>query len=285
MALTAFVLAGGGSLGAVQVGMLKALCQRRIVPDLLVGASVGAINAAYFAARPDAAGAAALEQVWLGLRRAEVFPLSLRHSLSCLLGSGQYLVDSAPLQALIAAQLPYSRLEQATVPCHVIATDVLDGSEVDFSDGPAVPALLASAAIPVVFPPVQLGGRYLADGGVGGLTPISVACALGATRVLVLPTGRSCALQVPPRGAIAIALHTLNQMAMRQLQADIERFAGRCDLQVVPPLCPLAVHAYDFSHTSELIGRAEVSTAAWLRDGPEDPDPRWPLAPHRHPHH
>lgn len=282
MALTAFVLAGGGSLGAVQVGMLMALSRQRIVPDLLVGASVGAINAAYFAAHPHVAGMAALEALWCGLRRRELFPFSLARGLRCLLGHGEYLVDPAPLQALLDEEIPYGDLAQAPIPCHVIATDVLEGIDVDLSSGPAVPALLASAAIPVVFPSVKIDGRDLIDGGIGGRTPISVACALGARKVFVLPTGASCALQEPPHGAIAIALHALNQLAMRQLQADIERFAGQCQLLVVPPLCPLAVHAFDFSHTAELIQRADIATTTWLRDGPPDPDPRWPLAPHRH---
>lgn len=282
MALTAFVLAGGGSLGAVQVGMLKALSRQGIVPDLLVGASIGAINAAYFAAYPHPAGVAALEALWCAMRRRDLFPFSLARGLGCLLGRGQYLVDPAPLQALLDEQVPYKDLAQAPIPCHVSATDVLDGADVDLFSGPAVPALLASAAIPVVFPPVKIDGRELMDGGIGGRTPISVACALGASKVFVLPTGMSCALQQPPRGAIAIALHALNLLAMRQLQADIERFAGQCQLLVVPPLCPLAVHAFDFTHTAELIERADNATTLWLLDGPPDPDPRWPLTPHRH---
>jgi NTE family protein len=279
---TAFVLAGGGSLGAVQVGMLKALGRERFVPDLVVGASVGAINAAYYAASPDEGGVARLERIWMGLCSADIFPFSMFGTAMCLFGRRDHLAFPARLQALIASELPYRNLEDASLPIHVVATDVLDGTEVTLSSGDAAQALLASAAIPAVFPTVTIAGRPLMDGGIASNTPISAAFSLGATRVVVLPTGLPCALQAPPRGAIAIALHALNLLAMRQLLADIDRFAGRCKLIVVPPLCPLATNTYDFSKTGELIRRAEAATLAWLDDGLPDQDPHWALAPHRH---
>ena len=279
---TAFVLAGGGSLGAVQVGMLKALARKGIVPDFVVGASAGAINGAYYAADPDEAGVARLERIWRGLRRADIFPLSLFGSLSWLLGRRDYLATPAPLQSLIESELPYRQLEQARLPCHVVATDVLDGTEVVLSSGDAVPALLASTAIPVIFPTVVIAERHLMDGGIAGNTPISTALHLGATRVVVLPTGMPCALQKPPRGAFAIAVHALNLLAMRQLRNDVERYSERCDLVVIPSLCPLAVHAYDFSPPGELIDRAEAATRLWLRGGLDNRDSLTTLLPHRH---
>jgi NTE family protein len=280
---TAFVLAGGGSLGAVQVGMLKALDRAGMVPDLVVGASVGAINAAYYAASPDEAGIARLERIWTGLCRADVFPFSMFGTAMCLLGRRDHLAFPQRLQALIDAELPYRKLEDARLPCHVVATDMLDGTEVTLSSGDVGQALLASAAIPAVFPPVTIAARPLMDGGIASNTPISAAYALGATRVIVLPTGLPCALKAPPRGAIAIALHALNLLSMRQLLADIDRFADRCELLVVPPLCPLGVNTYDFSKTAELVRRADAETHLWLEGGMRDRNPRWALAPHRHP--
>ncbi|HEY9400109.1 MAG TPA: patatin-like phospholipase family protein [Luteimonas sp.] len=279
---TAFVLAGGGSLGAVQVGMLKALSREHIAPDLVVGASVGAINAAYYAASPDDAGLARLERIWMGLCSADIFPFSMFGTAMCLFGRRDHLAFPSRLRALIESELPYRNLEDAPLPCHVIATDVLDGTEVTLSSGDAAQALLASAAIPAVFPTVTIADRPLMDGGIASNTPISAAFALGATRVVVLPTGLPCALTAPPRGAIAIALHALNLLAMRQLLADVDRFAHRCELIVIPPLCPLATNTYDFSKTAELIRRAETDTRLWLEDGLEHHDPRWALAPHRH---
>lgn len=282
---TAFVLAGGGSLGAVQVGMLQALVAAGLHPDFVVGASAGALNAACFAAQPDAEGLARLARIWRGLRRDDIFPVTLAGAALCLLGRRGHLAKPARLRALIERELPYSRLEDAPLPCHVVATDALDGTEVTLSRGDAVQALLASAAIPGVFPPVTIDGRALIDGGVASYTPISAAFSVGARRVVVVPTGFACALAEPPRGALAAALHALNLLAMRQLLADVERFAGRCELAIVPPLCPLATSSHDFSQADALVVRGEAATTRWLREGGLErarEDPRWALLPHRH---
>lgn len=284
-ASTAFVLAGGGSLGAVQVGMLQALLGAGLRPDFVVGASAGAINAACFAAQPDADGLARMARIWTGLRRADIFPLTLVGAALCLLGRRGHLSQPARLRQLLARELPVARLEDTALPCHVVATDALDGTEVTLSRGDAVQALLASAAIPGVFPPVTIGGRPLIDGGVASYTPISAAFSLGAQRVVVVPTGFGCALTAPPRGAMAAALHALNLLAMRQLLADVERFRGACELAIVPPLCPLATSSHDFTQAARLIERAEAATSRWLREGGLErarEDPRWALLPHRH---
>lgn len=262
---TAFVLAGGGSLGAVQVGMLKALTRAGIVPDLVVGASVGAINGVYFAAQPDDAGVKRLENIWSRMHRGDVFPLSPLHSLLAILGRRDHLITSSPLRSIVESELPCEKLEDARIPCYVVATDVLDGTEVAIATGSITSALLASAAIPAVFPHVTLAGRHLMDGAIANNTPISTALKVGASRVIVLPTGMSCALEKPPRGAVAFALHALNLLVMRQLLSDIERFSDRAELAVVPPLCPVTVSAYDFSQTADLIRRAEATTRLWLR--------------------
>jgi len=282
---TAFVLAGGGSLGAVQVGMLKALSRLHVVPDLIVGASVGAINAAYFAADPSDEGLARLERIWRRLRRPDIFPFSPINSVLAMLGKRDHLVATSLLRSLIESELPCQRLQDVRIPCHVVATDVLDGTEVALEAGPVADALLASAAIPAVFPPVSIDGRHLMDGGVANNTPISTAIKLGAARIVVLPTGMSCALTAPPRGAVALALHALNLLIMRQLLSDIDHFGERAELIVLPPLCPLAVTAYDFSHTAELIHRAEASTRLWLKThGLHGHGAPATLMPHQHEH-
>lgn len=280
---TAFVMAGGGSLGAVQVGMLKALVRKGVLPDFVVGASVGAINSAYFACAPNPDGIARLERIWQRLRTADVFPFSPLNGLLALLGRRDHVVSSARLQALIESELPCSRLEESQLPCYVVATDVLAGTEVCLNDGPLTPALLASAAIPAVFPRVVIGGRHLIDGGVANNTPISSAVKLGASRIIVLPTGTSCALTVPPRGAVALAMHAVNLLVMRQLASDIDHFSSRAEIVVLPPLCPVKVTSYDFSQTADLIRRAEASTRLWLKQNglhshgtPEE------LLPHEH---
>jgi len=280
---TAFVLAGGGSLGAVQVGMLKALTRNNIVPDLVIGASVGAINATYFAAAPSSEGVTQLERTWLRLRSADVFPLSPVKSLLAILGKRDHLISSARLRALIESELPCERIERTKLPCYVVATDVLAGTEVCLSSGPVAPALLASAAIPAVFPGVSIEGRHLIDGGVANNTPISSAVKLGASRIIVLATGISCALERPPQGVVALALHAVNLLVMRQLVSDIEHFSNRAEIVVLPPLCPVSVSSYDFSQTADLVRRAEAKTRLWLqKKGLQSAGAPEELLPHEH---
>jgi NTE family protein len=265
-ARTAFVLAGGGSFGAVQAGMLRALLAHRVTPDLIVGSSVGAINGAYLAGSPSANGVARLEAIWRGLRRHEVFPVGLR-SLFGLLGRRNFTVDPRGVRRLLEDNLPYRRLEDAAVPLHVVATDVLGGAVVRLSSGPVIDAVLASCAIPAAFPPVRIGAQYLMDGAVASNTPIRTAIELGAARLVVLPTGYACALQSPPRGALALMLHAITLLTARQLASDLERYGCAADIITVPPLCPLVVSPYDFSRAAELIERAAAQTQRWLIEG------------------
>lgn len=264
---TALILAGGGSFGAIQVGMLRALIAYGLVPDLVIGSSVGAINGAYFACAPHVEGVARLEAIWCGLRRREVFPLAWRGMLG-LLGEHNFAVDPAGLRSVLEQCLPYPTFEQTGIPLHVVATDLLQGVTVRLSTGPLVDAVLASCAIPAVFPPVRIGERYLIDGAIASNTPISVAIELGARRIIVLPTGFACALESPPRNAIASALHAVTLLIAHQLVMEIALYRGQAEIVTVPPLCPLAASPYDFSHAGELIERAAEQTSRWLkRDG------------------
>jgi NTE family protein len=269
---TAFVFAGGSSLGAIQVGMLKALVASGWTADFLVGASVGAINAAYFACDPTSAGVGRLESVWRSVRRTDIFPVTRLRGLFALVAKRGYVVHAQGLSRLLEAQLPVRRLEETRLPCHIVATDLLEGAEVLISSGAAVDALLASAAIPGVFPPVKIGDRYLVDGGVANHTPISAAIELGAQRLVVLPTGYSCTLTEPPRNAIGVALHGLNLLIARQLVNAIRHYRRQVEIVVVPPLCPLGVSPYDFTNAIKLIDRAERTTAHWLVHGGEQVD-------------
>lgn len=283
---TAFVFAGGSSLGAIQVGMLKALLAHGHRADFVVGSSVGAINAAYFACDPTVDGVARLEGIWRGMRRADVFPTPAIGSLIGLFSQRGYVVESGGLARLLERHLPCKRLEDMRLPCHIIATDMLEGIEIRLSSGSAVQALLASAAIPGVFPAVRMGGRHVVDGGVANHTPISAAVELGATRIVVLPTGYSCALQAPPRRAIGAALHALNILIAHQLTDAIRRYRSEVEILVAPPLCPLGVSPYDFNSVATLVERAHESTDEWLRNGVEQTDgvPHQ-LPPHSHDEH
>lgn len=263
---TAFVMAGGGSLGAVEVGMLRELIAWGLSPQFLVGASAGAINGAFFASEPNAAGAARLEGIWRGLKRQDVMPFNLK-SVIALMMRRDHLVDPDGLRRLLETHLPYRRIEEAALPIHIVASDLVTGEEVVLSSGSVVDAVLASAAIPGVFPPVRIGGRLLVDGGVANNTPISTALRMGAQRIIVLPTGFACALKQVPSGAIGRAMHALSLLVARQLVRDAEHYAGSAELRIVPTLCPLDRSPYDYAACGELIDRAAASTHAWLESG------------------
>jgi len=251
----AFVLSGGGSLGALQVGMLAALQEAGIRPDFIVGTSVGALNGAWLAGHPDAP-VAELADVWRSLRRPDVFPAGPVHGLFGLLGRQRGLVDPRRLRQLIERCATFDRLEDAPVPVHVVVTEVLTTRDVRLSDGPAVAAVLASASIPGVFPPVEIDGVTYFDGGVVNNTPISHAIDLGADEVWVLPTGFSCALREPPRGALGMALHGINALVQQRLARDIEDHRrDDARLHVLPPPCPVRTGPTDFSAADELIER------------------------------
>ncbi len=264
---TALVFSGGGSLGAVQVGMLFALIKADLQVDMIVGSSVGALNGAYFASNPTQEGVEGLAKLWLSLRKHDIFPISWLSGLLALLKHQDYLVDASALRTLIHRALSFTQIEDAKVPLHVVATDALSGSEVLLSSGSLEEALLASAAIPVIFPHVVIDGRHLVDGGVANNTPIASAVRLGAERIIVLPTGVPCDSPEPPRGMAAKALHSLNLMSMRQLDHDIERYATQAKIIVVEPLCPLDVSVFDFSQTEALIKRAANHAWDWIQTG------------------
>ena len=251
---TAFVLSGGASLGAIQAGMLEALYERRIRPDLIVAASVGSVNGAFIASRPQTpATARELAGVWGELSRGEVFPLNPITGLLGFLGARDHLVPDGSLRRLIAEHLGFDRLEQAPIPLHVIGTDAISGEELRLSSGDALQAVLASIALPGVFAPVRWQGRQLIDGGVANNAPISHAIELGAERVYVLPTGTACDLSEPPHGALGMLLHSMSLLVMRRLLVEIELLKDRCELVVLPPPCPLRVSPMDFSQSEELV--------------------------------
>jgi len=244
---TAFVLAGGAALGAMQAGMVQALYERGIAPDLLIGTSAGALNAAFLASRPaTVATAHELSAVWRGLRRSDILPLRLATLIGGLAGRRDHLIPDQALRRLAARHLQFERLEQAAIPLHLIAFDLLAGTEVRLSDGPAIDAVVGAAAIPGVLPPVRWRGQLLADGGIADNTPISHAVALGARRIYVLPTQNpgDRGLPRPPRAAVAAAVHAITLLTNTRLQDDLARYTPAAELIVLHALNPPAHRAH-----------------------------------------
>ncbi len=246
--------------------MLKALAEFGVFPDMVVGTSVGSINAAYLAGRPTLEGVNELEKLWLDLRRDQLFPFTLR-SLARFVRRRDFLLDSAALYALIDRKLPYDRLEHAQIPVHIVTTDLLTGRTIVLSQGPAAAAIVASCSIPAAFPAVVIDGRFLADGGITSNTPVKTAADLGATRLVVMPTGYACGMTRPPQQVVASAIHGLNLMMCAQVVRDLEALPPTTSYHVVPSLCPLDVSSIDFSQTARLIDRAQRVAADWIAAG------------------
>jgi len=262
--------------------MLRALYEREIRPDLIVATSAGAINGAYVAARPQTvATAAELEAIWTSVRRGDVFPLNPLSGLLGFFGSRDHLVPDSGLERLVSEHLEHDRLERLPVPLHVVAVDVITGDELLLSEGPFLDAVMASAAIPGVLPPVEWGDRELMDGGVANNTPISHAIDLGAREIYVLPTGHACALQDPPGSALGMALHALSLLTQSRVVADIELHKAQAKLVVLPPPCPLGIAPIDFGHARELAERAARDAREFL-DGGGAERPPIRMRAHRH---
>ena len=264
---TAFVLSGGASLGALQVGMLEALYERDIAPDFLVGTSVGALNAAFVASRPQSPQTAReLGRVWRDLQRQDVFPVRLSALVGGVCGRRDHLVPDRELRRLIRRHVEFDDLGDAQIPLHLIAFDLLEGRELRLSEGPAVDAVAASASIPGIFPPVAIGERRLIDGGVVNNTPISHAVELGAERIYVLPT------QAPhdrrgrvPTRPLDAAIQGVHLLVCCRLEADVARYSAAAELIVLPAPNAGCVQPTSFEHSHRLITDARAAARTALR--------------------
>ncbi|MBO0714959.1 MAG: patatin-like phospholipase family protein [Acidimicrobiales bacterium] len=250
----------------MQVGMLHALLEAGIWPDLVVGSSVGAINGAYLAGHASLEGVEQLAVLWESIRRRDVFPLGLRAVLGGILGRRAHFADPLGLRTLILrAELGFGRVEEAPVPFYPVATDLATGDAVVLREGDVVEALLASAAIPGVFPPVEIRGRTLVDGGVVADSPLAQAEALGATTIYLLPTA-SAEDGVLPGGAIDVAARALFLSANQTAEATIATLATRLEVHVVPPPAATSHSIFEFGQTTELIDGGYLRALAWLED-------------------
>ena len=187
---TAFVLGGGGLLGAHEVGMLRALAEAGIRPDLVVGTSIGAMNGVIVAADP-AEGPARLSTMWQGEELRLAFSEKLWGRAVRLVRSGTHLHSMEPMGRLLASVLPGPLFSDLALPFHCVAASIEGASARWFSSGPVVPAVMASCAVPGLLPPIEIDGQHYFDGGLVDSIPVGRAVALGATVVYVLQVGGS----------------------------------------------------------------------------------------------
>jgi NTE family protein len=259
--MTALVLGGGSSRGAIQIGMLQVLTEHGFIPDRIFGSSVGAINGVGFAADPTREGVERMTQVWLRIRREDIYPQGRLHGPWLYFQQRDAVYVNSGLRAIIEEGFPHDRLEDAVVPVEVVATSLFDGGERWFTYGSAVDAVLASAAMPAIFPPVEIDGEKYIDGGVVDNVPIQRAIDAGATRIVVLlcapPVYQPPVSRRPVEGmvnALFIAIHSRFVRDMAHLPEDVEVI-----LCVGPEGTTRDFD--DFSTTEHLIalGRAEAS--------------------------
>jgi NTE family protein len=267
----AFVLGGGGVLGAHEVGMLQALAEAGIRPDLVLGTSVGALNGVFVAAHRDPGAAVPeLAAVWREGAAAEAFGGSLFGRVRTLARSGTHLHANEPLRALLEG-LPVQRIEELALPFQCVAASIERAAAHWFTAGPIVPAVLASAAVPGLLPPVRVGDEHFFDGGLVHSIPVGRALELGARTVYVLHVGRiERPLQVPTRpwevGLVAFEIarryRFAEDMAAVPPEVTVHILPAGAD---APPGVDLSQLRYrDTSRVDEHIQRAYEASAAYL---------------------
>lgn len=228
----AFVLSGGGNQGVAQVGMLQALLERGIVPDVVVGTSAGAINGAAVASHPTLDGVEQLAEVWRSIRGEDVFPGGTFSRAWNVLRRSDHLFANDGLKAIID-HIPVDEFDHLAVPLRVVVTDFDTGEELVIAAGPVRPALLASASLPGVFPPVRHGGRTLIDGGVVNNVPLRHALSGPVDRVFVLNVTGAVA-DAPPRYPLDVTLRAFAIARNRRYQLDREHAPGWVEIVELP---------------------------------------------------
>lgn len=271
----AFVLSGGASLAAAQVGALRALLESGVTPDAVVGTSAGALNAAYVASQPTAANIAGLQDVWTSITTKDVFGTGLPWSVASIVKRRGHLADPEALRALIRRFGPMDDLADGAIPCHVVTTDLVRGRSCTWSQGPLADVLCASACIPGVFPPVALvdadGHQSLhVDGGVLAPVPLQQALHLGYQMIYVLDVtehDRAEKLISSKLSALTVLLRSfaVAREALSVVAAPVST-AEQVIIEVPVPK-PQGLDLWDFSRSAELIAGSYRAVANWLEVG------------------
>jgi NTE family protein len=230
---TAYVLGGGGMLGAHEVGMLRALAEAGIRPDVVVGTSVGAINGAFVAADP-AGAAARLGLLWQGDALRGAFSETVWGRAVRLARSGTHLHSMEPLRQLLEGMLPGSDFTDLEIPFQCVAASIEHASARWFSSGPIVPAVLASCAVPGLLPAVEIGGEHFFDGGLVDSIPVGRAIALGARTVYVLHVGRIERPLAVPRRPWEVGLVAFEIARRHRFHEEMSALPGNVCVHVLP---------------------------------------------------
>lgn len=269
--MIAFVLGGGGLLGASEVGMLQALADAAIRPDLVVGSSVGALNGAAIAAAPTAETADELAGLWRELGDGDVFGAGLVGQLANLARTRTSLHRHDGLRTLLQARAGDRRIEDLDVPFQCVAASIERAGAHWFDRGPVVDAVLASCAVPGLLPPVRIGGEHFVDGGLVHSIPVGRAAALGATRIFVLHVGRIERALTAPRWPWEVGLVAFEIARRHRFTEEMAALSPDLEVHVLPTgdtSTPLANLRYRSARGVQArIDRARDATAAYLSAG------------------
>lgn len=258
------MLGGGGNLGAVQIGMVQALLERDIRPDVLVGCSVGALNAAAIASSPNLDGVERLRNVWLDPVTWQVFSSGKLTGPWLLLKKARSMITNERIRRLVESTFTERTFEDFALPLHVVATSLRTGRPHWFDRGPVVAPILASAALPAVLPPVEIDGESFIDGAVVDNVPISRAIDLGVERVVVLHVGNFERPRVNPQRPLDVLLQAFSIARNERFARESEVQHDGVEVLVLPGVDPGPIKRNDFSQTAQLIKRAHAATAGFL---------------------
>jgi NTE family protein len=263
----AFVLGGGGVLGATQVGMLRALLEAGIRPDVILGTSVGAVNGAVIAADPSEDGVAGLADLWRSMTDTGVFSDTVLARATTLAKHRTHLYSPAPFRRQLQAHLPET-FEELRVPFQCVAASIEQAGAHWFSSGSLTEAVLASCAVPGLLPPVEIGGEHFLDGGLVHSIPVGRALALGATEIYILHVGRIEQPLEPPRSLWDVCLVSFELARRHRFIEEMAGLPASVRAHVLPSgeeTMPLISMRYrGASKVSQRIERGYRSTAAYL---------------------
>jgi NTE family protein len=231
---TAFVLGGGGALGACEVGMLRALSEAEVQPEMVLGTSIGAVNGAFFAADPTLAGVERLGRLWRGANSSGVLGVSLLGQVSTLVRSRTHMQSIEPLRRRLEEEIDVGRIEDLAVSFQCVAASIERAAEHWFERGPLAQAVLASCAVPGVLPAVEVDGEHFMDGGLVNSIPVARAVALGASRIFVLQVGRLEKPLKPPRWPWEVGLVAFEVARRHRFQSDMASLPEGVSVHVLP---------------------------------------------------
>jgi NTE family protein len=256
---TAFVLGGGGILGAAEVGMLHALLERGITPDLIVGSSVGALNGAFIAAEPTTAMVRRMVEMWTGLSDRGVFGGSVFSQVSTLARHGTHVHSNDALRRLIEEGLGTIEFADLAVRFECVAACIERAAATWFSSGPVPPAVLASCAVPGLLPAVEIKGEHFFDGGLVRSVPIARAAELGARRIFVLHVGRLEQPLKPPTRPWQVALVAFEIARRHQFGEELASLSKDVEVHVLPSGSAAPHLSMRYRSTSDVRARIDAA--------------------------